>query len=233
MDKSGLTEYLQSLGPPTGIQEPLWQKRVDHAVEVGFAMFWGHYKWSFRRKKDTITTVANETYQELPKDFGLALSVTVQSSLASTKITILGEEQFDEEFPYPADHSTGKPSHAKIVRGDGNLARIYWNRKPDAAYTIPFPYLKEAGEGEIGNLPSWALPAMVQCCMYYAGVATGNQNSTPLAETLAMLNAAVVADGTNAAVAGKIGVDEDITQWNNYGGKNSTGVTGDGKTICG
>ncbi len=134
---------------------------INAALDAGYRRFLragdGH-AWSFLNTTTTLTTVADQSENELPDNFGWMgsqfLTYPPTTAFPAVRITnstlILGKRQFSER--------TGRPVEAAIriktaVAASGTRWEIMWWPTPDAVYTPNLIYVVAPDAVDSGELP--------------------------------------------------------------------------------
>lgn len=208
MNQTQLLDYLKSL-LTVGADEDKWNDRCQGAMTIGFQRFWSAHPWSFRRKKDTLTTTSTQSYLDLPGDFEKEISARLESS-QGRRLEVLEEGKFDHRFPYPDSEGAGKPNVVKIVWDGPKQPRMYFSRPMDSAYSIVLAYNAVGDLGNLGNVKSWGLACCVDACRYYLGILS-------IEELLVSVRECRMKDGVTDGVGDILGNESDVDDFNHFG----------------
>lgn len=199
MTRADAIKYLMAQATP--IQSGQMNDVVQVAFDAAYNSVWGSYRWTVRHTQTSLTTTADGTTTDLPKDFERAIWMSFRASGDKYRIAIKPEEWFDLHHPYPDDDSHGKPSVCKIIYSPAASDKdwkVYWWRVPDAAYTIDLAYDRTANSGEFDKLPSHMQKPILTAALALVKSGPDRQSFDMLAERDLM--SAKMADRTTSGV---------------------------------
>lgn len=219
MNENTIKTFLVGRAVALGKSSPNIDQLFDAAIDAGFGMFWGWHGWTFRRNEVSISTVASQAYNELPTDFEQMCSMYLEEPSNAGDMHVLPEETFNFLHPYPAGNAASMPKDCKIVQSVGYVStaaspkpwRVFYSPVPNAVYTIKASYYMKGSRALIASLPSYALPGLLGCTMYFAGFESLNNALVLLQESLNRDSGAIGIDG-------RIGQDEDERAFDFAGG---------------
>lgn len=209
MDIAALKNYLKAIRS-AGVAVAQLDDLVNAAVDAGFAQVWGAYSWKVRRKDDTtLTCTSGQSYTVLPDDMESIDSIVIIDGASSWWINLNSEGNFEIDSPNPSALSSVKPSVGKVVfhsSQQNNRWRVYWNRIPDAAYSLRVIYQRVGTIGLLPQLPSYMTAAVVDRCLEYV-LPPGEGRLAQLQAAEASLHKAIQADETVSGPPQFVGVD--------------------------
>lgn len=218
MTLQDLQQYL--MGHGTGIVAAQLQKTAEVAAEAGYKGVWGAYPWSVRRGTTNLATVASQAFTNLPADFESAITIRYATSNRRYVIDIVDEPKFDEDYPYPAG-TTGVPSVCKLVyETPATKFRAVWYPVPDAIYSLPFSYNRQADPANLPNLPGWMVHAIVQKSLVLMEQTVEGQLQRQMLASQA-LSDAITADAPVTGIGPKWGADPG---WDDFSNVTQTGT---------
>lgn len=165
MTVAAFKAYLKSLKFGGSVIDSTQNEIVDAAAEAAFGKVWEAHVWKVGRRLDTSrTTTATQAYTVLKGDLSGLKTVRIISGRNSRKIDIQGEDNFDENFPNPSSLPSRIPYGAKLVyhsAASSNMWRLYWDRLPDAVYTLHIVYRPVATIQFLPSCPGHMLEPMM------------------------------------------------------------------------
>lgn len=222
MTLQALKSYLLSL-KFGGVAVPQSREIVDAAVEGAFGKVWEAHIWKIgTRVNNSLATVAGQEFTKMPDNMSGIGNIGVIKSTTFQKVNIMGDSNFDHEFPYPAAHSSDMPTHAKLVYhsdATNDKWRLYWFPVPDAVYTIRMSYRISADEEFLPHLPKHMIESVM-----LAGTALilppGPNQNNQMAAADASLNRAIASDTKFSGGIDNIGGDPG---WDDFSNESSGG----------
>ena len=161
MTQQDLKEYLKGI-VSGGVQINNLDRVAEVAAETGYNSVWGAYTWKIKRVEDSaLPTIASQAHTVLPEDFESMLSIRLRFAGRPLWIDLTTEIAFDKNWPLPTDWNQNSPRHAKVVYSPKLGWRIYWFPIPDAAYSTTVMYERKADIGNLPQLPSYMVDAIV------------------------------------------------------------------------
>lgn len=144
---------------------------VGNAIDLAGPLVWKAYGWNFRRKEDTITTIASQEYVNLPPDFDGFKNLRFRDGgQRGWEIGYYDEDTYEFAWPNPLLFGDNEPRLTKIVKDATTGWRAYFTPRPNAGYTLTLIYVVKWGA--IGRFPSGfekLIQAAVWLFMYPAG----------------------------------------------------------------
>lgn len=197
MTVATLKEYLKALKFGGMAVDNTLNAIVDAAAEAGFGKVWGAHVWKVSRGYDTsLATVSGQAYTTLPKDFDGIKTAVLLNGMQSRKINIVGEDNFDYDYPNPAAWSNTMPLRAKLVYNapqSNDRWRLYWERVPDGAYSMNLVYRRMADVSFLPNCPGYMTEPIMICASALILPPGPTQNNV-MAAAQAALNQAIDSD---------------------------------------
>ena len=115
MDVVTLKKYFATEAKLAGLESAQLDERIDAAIEIGLADFWGYWDWKFKLRLDTFTVSTTADSYNLPLQFGGLKSIRETTSTNGQKLWFLEKEEFDRLVPKPSAWTSGTPQYYTLT----------------------------------------------------------------------------------------------------------------------
>ena len=165
MTRATLKSYLKTEAIAAKIAPGDVNARVNAAINIGLASFWGAWNWYFKRKQVTFSVTETATTYDAPSDFGGLVKITEQSASHGGDLSYVEQEEFNRLVPKPSAEASGTPELVTCFMTAGEWKLQFYPR-PSGAMDFDLVYEIDTAQA-VETVPRGFEDGLVLSCAKY------------------------------------------------------------------